>query len=437
MIARRLKDWTPRSLYLRAALILLVPVMAILLVVVVVFFQRFYADVTRQMTTAVVEEVGLLLDRIREAADEGEALERAFSVATPLGIEISAGGEDMSDRRDAIDISGRTVIATLKEGLPSLRAVDLQSRAGYARLALDTGVGPVVFDVPRRRLTARNPHQFLVLIGITAFLMSAIALVYLRNQMRPIRRLALAAEAFGKGRVVPYRPTGATEVRLAGTAFLDMRDRIERQIEQRTMMLSGVSHDLKTPLTRMKLALSLMGQSEDTDAMRRDVEDMEKLLEAFLSFARGDAQEAPERTDPLELARDVAERTGRSQPVTLGRMVGEGTAMLRPMALRRALENLVTNAVRYGGAARVSAEVSPEAISFVVEDGGPGIPEDQRDYVLKPFSRLDAARNQDKGLGVGLGLAIAADVARQHGGSLILGESRDLGGLRSEISIPR
>ena len=437
MIARRLKDWTPRSLYLRATLILLVPVMAILLVVVVVFFQRFYADVTRQMTTAVVEEVGLLLDEIEQATDEGDALERAFGIATPLGIEISAGADELIDRRGSTDISGLTVIATLREGLGALRAVDLQSKSGFARLAIDTDIGPVVLDVPRRRLSARNPHQFLVLIGITAFLMSAIALIYLRNQMRPIRRLALAAEAFGKGRVVPYRPTGATEVRLAGAAFLDMRDRIERQIEQRTMMLSGVSHDLRTPLTRMQLGLSLMPDDEDVRSMQRDVEEMERMLDAFLSFAKGDAQETPERVDPLEVVRDVVERSGRSRPVTLGRLAGEGTAMLRPVALRRALENLVSNAVRYGGAARVSAEILPGGISLIVEDSGPGIPEDQRENVQKPFVRLDVARNQDKGLGVGLGLAIAADVARQHGGALILGESRDLGGLRAEITIPR
>lgn len=437
MIARRLKDWTPRSLYLRAALILLVPVMTILLVAVVVFFQRFYADVTRQMTVAVVEEVGVLIDRMEAASDPSAALEAAFAIATPLGIEITSSDLVPSDRRDWIDVSGITVISTLRENLPSLRAVDLVGRRGFARLALETSVGPVTLDVPRRRLSARNPHQFLVLIGITAFLMSGIGLIYLRNQLRPIRRLALAAEAFGKGRVVPYRPAGATEVRLAGAAFLDMRDRIERQIEQRTMMLSGVSHDLRTPLTRMKLSLSLMDETEDTAAMRRDVEDMEGMLNAFLSFARSDAQESPQRIDPLALARDVAERAARSQPVTLGSMTGEGTAMLRPLSLRRALENLISNAVRYGGSARVSAQVVPDQISFVVEDSGPGIPHEKREFVMKPFTRLDSARNQDSGAGVGLGLTIAADIARQHGGTLKLCKSPQLGGLRAEISLPR
>ncbi len=433
MVATRLKDWMPRSLYWRATLILLIPVLTILLVATIVVFQRFYADVTRQMTTSVVEEVRLVLDRLESVPDAAAALE----IAAPLGIELSPGDALDGTRRDWTDISGLTVISTFQEELPGLMAVDLVGRRGFARLQLATSAGPVTLDVPRRRLSARNPHQFLVLIGFTAILMSGIALIYLRNQMRPIRRLALAAEAFGKGRVVPYRPAGATEVRLAGSSFLDMRDRIERQIDQRTMMLSGVSHDLKTPLTRLKLALSLMDEDEDTAAMRRDVADMEGMLEAFLAFARGDALDEPSRTDPIELAREVVARARRSHPVSEGPMEGSGTAMLRPVALRRALENLVMNAVRYGNEARVSASISDKAISFAVEDSGPGIPSEKREFVLKPFSRLDVARNQNTGSGVGLGLSIAADIARQHGGALSIGDSDDLGGARVEISIPR
>ncbi|MEO0918328.1 MAG: histidine kinase dimerization/phospho-acceptor domain-containing protein, partial [Pseudomonadota bacterium] len=290
MIAVWLKDWMPRSLYGRAALILLVPVLTILLVVAVVFFQRLYEDVTRQMTSSVVQEVRLVLNRLEGADDGAEALE----IAAPLGIEVTPADSTATDRREWSDLSGLTVIQVLREGLPQVQAVDLVGRDSFARLLIDTNAGPLFVDVPRRRLSARNPHQFLVLIGFTAVLMSGIALIYLRNQMRPIRRLALAAEAFGKGRVVPYRPAGASEVRLAGTSFLSMRDRIERQIEQRTMMLSGVSHDLKTPLTRMKLALSLMDENEDTQAMLRDVDDMEGMLEAFLAFARvGSSRASP------------------------------------------------------------------------------------------------------------------------------------------------
>ncbi len=437
MIAERLKAWMPRSLYGRAALILLVPVMAIVIMVTVVFIQRLYEDVTEQMTEAVANELRLVLDRIDGARDAAGAMEVAFEIAAPLGIEVAAGAGFAEDQRHWADLSGRTVIRTLREEIPDLSAVDLEGRNGYVRIAVETNMGRVILDVPRRRFSARNPHQFLVLIGFTAVMMSLIALLYLRNQMRPIRRLAFAADAFGKGRVVPYRPAGATEVRSAGAAFLDMRDRIERQIEQRTMMLSGVSHDLRTPLTRMKLGLSLMPEDEDTTAIRRDVDDMERMLEAFLSFAKGEAQEEPERTDPLELTRSIVEHAARTQPVHLGALSGQGTAMLRPTILRRALDNLISNAVRHGIEARVSADVTADAITFVVEDSGPGIAAEKREEAVKPFARLDEARNQNSGSGVGLGLTIAADIARQHGGQLILGDSHDLGGLRAEISIPR
>ena len=437
MIARVLKEWMPRSLYGRSVLIILVPVMAILLMVTVVFIQRLYEGVTEQMTEAVAHEIQLVLDRVEGAVASDSALEAALEVAAPLGIGIAAAEAAMTDRRRWFDLSGKSVMETLQRELPGLRAVDLVSREGAARISVETGRGAIELVVPRRRLTARNPHQFLVLIGVTAVLMTVISLIYMRNQMRPIRRLSVAAEAFGKGRVVPYRPSGATEVRLAGTAFLDMRDRIERQIEQRTMMLSGVSHDLRTPLTRLKLSLSLMEEDDDTQAMRRDLEDMERMLEAFLSFARGEAQEDPERTDPHDFTRALVQRMSQGQPVVLGALTGEGTAMLRPAALQRALENLIVNAVRYGNQARVSVDIDDARIAFVVEDSGPGIPVEHRAYVLKPFTRLDEARNQDSGLGVGLGLTIAADIARQHGGRLEFGESRDLGGLRAEITIPR
>ena len=433
MIAARLKDWMPTSLYWRATLILLVPVMTILLVVTVVVFQRLYEDVTRQMTMTVVQQVRLVVERLEGEEDVAQALE----IASPLGIEISTGAPLDRDRRAWSDFSGKTVIEVFHAAFPDLQAVDLVERRGVARLSFQSGAESTYLDVPRNRLSARNPHQFLVLIGFTAFLMSVIALIYLRNQMRPIRRLARAADAFGKGRVVPYRPAGATEVRQAGAAFLDMRDRIERQMEQRTLMLSGVSHDLKTPLTRMKLGLSLMDDNPDAEAMRGDVEDMEQMVEAFLAFARGDAQEEPSRIDPHDLIREVVDRASKIQPVQLGAVTGQGTAMLRPVAIRRALENLVTNAVRYGNEARVSVDVGDHQIVFSVEDSGPGIPEDKRSIALKPFSRLDGARNQNYGSGVGLGLTIASDIARQHGGILQLGRSDNLGGAKVEIIIPR
>jgi two-component system osmolarity sensor histidine kinase EnvZ len=437
MIARRLKVHMPRSLYARAVLILLVPVVTILLVVSVVFIQRLYENVTRQMTEGVAQEVRLVLNRIEEASDPASALQSAFEIAAPLGIEISSAAFDLEERRSWYDLSGRVVIDTLHDEIEALRSVDLTGREGFVRIELETSQGPVMLELLRARVSARNPHQFLVLIGFTAILMTVIALIYLRNQIRPIRRLARAADAFGKGRRVPYRPTGATEVRQAGAAFLDMRDRIERQIEQRTLMLSGVSHDMRTPLTRMKLALSLMDDSEDTRAIRRDVMDMERMLDAFLDFARGEAGEEPVRVDPADLVKVAVARAQRGDlPVMLGDITSPGETLLRVDAMSRALDNLIGNAVRYGGRAVVSVFCDESAVFLRVDDPGPGIPETMREEAQKPFARLDRSRNQDGGSGVGLGLSIAADIARSHGGALILGKSPDLGGLRAVISIP-
>lgn len=238
-----------------------------------------------------------------------------------------------------------------------------------------------------------------------------------------------------------YRPRGATQVRKAGAAFLDMRARIERQIEQRTLMLSGVSHDLRTPLTRLRLGLSLLPEDDETRALQQDVTEMERLVDEFLSFARGDAMEGIETVDPGQIARRVVENAERAgQPVTLGAVTLQGAggdlAKLRPQAVQRALENLIGNAVRYGDRVVVSITQTEAELRFAVEDNGPGIPQDRRDEALRPFTRLDTARNPNRGGGVGLGLSIAADIARSHGGALRLGEST-LGGLKAELVVAR
>uniref|UniRef100_UPI003569F37A ATP-binding protein n=1 Tax=Actibacterium sp. TaxID=1872125 RepID=UPI003569F37A len=249
---------------------------------------------------------------------------------------------------------------------------------------------------------------------------------------------AHAAAAFGKGRVVPYKPSGANEVRAAGHAFLDMRSRIERQIEQRTLMLSGVSHDLRTPLTRLRLSLSLADETEDTAAMLGDVADMERMLDAFLDFARADSMGEPEPTDPAALLAGLVARSDRfAHRVTLAPMPKGETALLRPLAVERAVQNLINNALNYGTKCRVSLDTSDRMIRISVEDDGPGIPPDRREAAMQPFTRLDAARNLNNSAGVGLGLAIASDIARSHGGILRLGESEDLGGLKAELVLAR
>jgi two-component system osmolarity sensor histidine kinase EnvZ len=327
----------------------------------------------------------------------------------------------------------------MHDALPSVAAIDLGGDSRFVRLGVRTAWGPAEIVFRRARVSASNPHQLLVLMVFAGVLLTAIAFVFLRNQLRPIARLADAAEAYGRGRILPYRPRGATEVRAAGAAFLDMRARIERAREQRTLLLSGVSHDLRTPLTRLRLGLSLAADSEETRAMQRDVEDMQQMLDDILDFARGEASGEVEPSVPAEIARRVAgnaRRMGRDVELELIPGSDEPLSM-RPRAVERALENLVQNAQRYGSRVRLSVAVAEDGLRFVVEDDGPGIPPEQREEALRPFTRLDPARNQDRGGGAGLGLAIALDVARGHGGTLRLGESEALGGLCAELHLPR
>lgn len=440
-----LKRLMPRGLYGRAALILVLPVVVVTLVVSVMFLQRHFEDVTRQMTASMSREVGLVADRIAAAPDVAAALASGGEVAAPLGLRLQLPAPASStDARGPFDFSGRVVAEELRDRVAGVTAVDLtENRVVTVTLATHLGPARIAFD--RRRVSASNPHQLLVLMGFSALLASGIASIFLRNQLRPIRRLARAAEEFGRGRHVPYKPAGAIEIRSAGAAFLDMRARIERQIESRTLMLSGVSHDLRTPLTRLRLGLSMLPDDappdpEEIRALERDLDDMAALLDAFLAFARDEAQEGPaERLPALPfVAGVVADARRAGLPVTLTESEGDpaGLAAFRPEALRRAVENLIGNAVRYGRRAEVGVALGERALRITVEDDGPGIPEERREEALRPFTRLDPARNQDRGQGVGLGLAIAADVARAHGGSLRLGESARLRGLRADIVLP-
>ncbi len=428
---RKIRRVVPESLYGRAALILVVPIVAVQLVVSISFVQRIYEGVTSQMTQNIVVEIDLLVDSYQNGNNLAHNAEL-------LRIGSAVGNGPSQDRVSYFDISGKSIIRTLRESLPEMIAVDLVADPDWVHLSLDTQPKTLNLSFPRKRVTAARRHQLLVLIFFTTLLVTSVAYLFLRNQLRPIRKLAQAAEAFGRGHHREYRPGGSIEVRAAGETFLNMRARIEQHREQRTMMLSGVSHDLRTPLTRLRLALSMSDDNEDSRDMIADLNEMERLIDSFLDFAGAEVTEQPEETDLSKLVQDIVEKSTRSgAAVSIGQLPTEHPVMvIRKFAIERALENLIGNALRYGKCAVISLEVVDTMIRFSVEDDGPGIPPELHQEALKPFSRLDPSRNQDKGGGVGLGLPIALDIALSHGGTLSLKESKEFGGLCAVIQLP-
>ena len=438
----KIKHLLPRGLFGRAALILVVPVVTIQLIVSMVFIQRHYDGVTKQLTTGVVLDLALVLRAFDSGATPEEAMRRAQAVAEPLQIELSFPPHQMIPQENKVhvfDVSGHAILSTLGEQLPELRAADVSSDDRIVRLRLASPHGDLGAELSQRRFAATNPHQLLVIMGIASILMTLVAYLFLRNQLRPIARLARASEAFGRGEKLPFRPRGALEVRAAGMAFLEMRNRIERQIEQRTLMLSGVSHDLRTPLTRMKLALAFMEENEETKGLQSDVAQMERLVNEFLAFVSNDATDLDEETDLMALLGEVvadARRGGGDVSIVPTQGLVR-PVRLRAQGLRRAVENLVGNGLRYGKRVTLGVVFTENRLMIVVEDDGPGIAEDLREEAMQPFSRLGAERDPNRGGGVGLGLSIAADIALGHGGRLILEESKTLGGLRAVLNLAR
>src|SRR4029079_7045311 len=308
-----------------------------------------------------------------------------------------------------------------------------RSRWVEIRIQLDTAIMRVL--ARRNAAYASNSGIFLFWMLGTSSVLLLLAIIFLRNQIKPILRLADAAEGFGKGRDVPnFAPRGAREVRRAAAAFIEMKNRIERTIAQRTAMLAGVSHDLRTVLTRFKLELALAGEGPEIEAMKSDVDEMARMLEAYLSFARGDLDEQSAPVDMaefLEQLRADLEREGHSATVAFH---GPPVVTVRPAAFKRCLGNLVSNAARFAKSININGHRDHRYLTITVDDDGPGIPADMREEVFKPFLRLDDARNQDEG-NSGLGLSIARDIARTHGGAITLTDS-PMGRLRATVRVP-
>ncbi|MEL6196235.1 MAG: ATP-binding protein [Pseudomonadota bacterium] len=443
-LARFIKPFLPRSLMGRALTILVLPIVLLQGFVVSVFVTRHYDGVTEQMASDVARQIDHIVVAIDRAPDIDTARTMLTRVGPALDLEFSLDPGGRVEPQAVLafyDVTGGAIEETLKAGISKPMTLDLLSVPKAAEARILTTKGVLYTTIPRRHLSPANPHQLLVMTNLVAVILLVIAVIFLRNQVRPIRELAEAAVAFGRGITRPFRPAGAEEVRGAGHAFLEMRSRIERQIQSRTAMLSGVSHDMRTPLTRMKLAVAMMDENAETAELQRDISEMEHMLESFLAFARGEAGETSETVDSGALAQelvDEAARLGqqvRLETLTLGTQSPVLTA--RRQALKRAVMNLIENARSYGGRTDLTLRLAPRTVEFVIEDNGPGIPAAKREEMTRPFTRLDPARGQNRRGGVGLGLSIALDIARSHGGALELDDSPTLGGLRATLRLPR
>ena len=430
---RWIKQYMPKRLYWRAAIILLFPVIFLQLIISVVIIKRHFEGVTEQMTRTVASQIELIVNTV-EKSEIGTALSLSKSLNMEL-LEIGTTDQQVLNRRRFYDVSGIVVIRELYD-LKWVQNVDLLED-DYVTVTLKLAEMDFQLRFERARVSASNPHQLIVNMVVFGAFFTLIAFVYLRNQLRPITRLATAAEAFGRGQTVPYTASGAIEVKAAGNAFLEMRNRIERHIEQRTMILSGVSHDLRTPLTRLKLGISML-EIDDKEPLERDLEEMNLMLDEFLTFSK--AQDNEKSNFELLSVSSIIEsiesdyrRSGAKLDIVDNK--NSGKYLMRPSLIRRALDNIIGNALRYGTLANLKVIIDEDHINFIVEDDGPGIPAEMLSEALKPFSRLDPARNQDKGMGVGLGLPIASDIAQAHGGSLRLLKSKEYGGLRAEFRI--
>jgi two-component system osmolarity sensor histidine kinase EnvZ len=437
--ARGLADLLPKGLYARSLLIVIVPMMLLQTAVVYVFMQRHWELVTHRLSAAVARDVGAMVD-LYAGLPPGTDDPKLHAIAARFHMDVDSlppGPLPPKTPHTFFNILDPLSRALPEEVGAQVRLpfwVDTVGRSGLMEIRVDLG-GRVLRFVTRRSLAYEpNVHIFILwMLGASAVLVT-VAILFLRNQIRPILRLAEAAEEFGKGRDAELHPRGAREVRQAGYAFIEMKRRIERASDQRTAMLNGVSHDLRTMLTRFKLSLAVIDESAEVEPLQRDVDEMQRMLEAYLAFARGDGGEPTEPTDLrgiLDSLRADAERHGARVEVEAN---GDLSVRVRPLAIKRCLGNLVANAARHADTIALKAAREQRFITICVDDDGPGIAPEHREDVFRPFHRLDEARNQDEG-GSGLGLAIARDVARSHGGEVTLSTS-PLGGLRACVRLP-
>lgn len=430
------KKYLPKSLFGRALLIIMLPIAIMQMAVAYFFFNAHWQQVTSSLSDSVAADVSVAVQLYKQnpTVNRVERLDDLLRPKMELSVAWEEGDSLPNTTRDAFFSNlDKTLRRSLGNSLTDEFWFDTTRYPNHIdiRVAVDQGV--LRFIAARERVFAPTGFVFIFWLITATVLLSLVSILFIRNQAKPITELADAADAFGKGQdISTYKPSGASEVRLAGQSFLKMRGRIRRYVEQRTTMLAGVSHDLRTPLTRLKLHLAMQEKSDENEAARQDVKDMESMLDGYLDFARGLEGEGTESVQMHVFLPELISKMPDPKAEFIAS--DEVTADIRPQALERAVVNLLSNAQKYAMNCRVTLAGSGRNVLITVEDDGPGIPEEKRGDAFKAFQRLDTARNQNIE-GVGLGLSIARDIAQIHGGALRL-EDSEMGGLKATIRLP-
>lgn len=432
----------PRTLFGRSLMIVALPILLLQMIVAFVFFDRHWDAMGDKLVFALSGEVRFLSEQLAAAKTPEQV--RKIAAQAEKSVDLAVKVEEAKTLPPAAPFEkfywfsiGKKLTSALSRKLDKPFAVLPYESDRWFEIVVKIDGGRIArFLCPERRLTGPTTYIFILWLIGSAAILFGIAMAFMRNQIRPIMRLAIAAEKLGKGQDVPdFKPVGAAEVRQASRAFLDMKDRLKRQIEQRTAMLSGVSHDLRTPLTRMRLQLAVSRKSDaEIDNLRQDIDEMERMIEGYLAFARGEGDEAPEMTDLAPILDRIILKARRQGASVQDTVSGKLMLRVRPVAIERAIENVISNANKYAKNAWVSAYAQGDSVEIVVDDDGPGIAPHLREEVFKPFFRAEKSRNKETG-GLGLGLSIAQDVVHAHGGEIFL-EDSNRGGLRVVIRLP-
>ncbi len=430
----------PRTLFFRTMLLIFIPLIVVQIVSVVMFFDGSWSRMGRRLSENLSSEMQFVADLVRH--DVSKAAEVQKIAAQTFGINLEYyNNEQKHQAINKTHKASRIVVGYLEEALAKSfpdaeREVRLSKDDNDLIVLIDSEQGLYKFTTPKKKIFSSSIFMFVVWMAGTSVLLFLVAVLFLRIQVRSIADLAQAAENFGKGiDDKDFKPYGSSEVRKAGLAFIKMKERIQRQISERTQMLAGVSHDLRTPLTRMKLQASMMQDGEDKKDFLSDIDEMEKMLDGYLSFVSGEAGEKSSFVDMNEMILSIINKF-RNKNALIRYSTNDDVSAIqgREQALKRALTNIISNAFRYGKTIAVNLESNDKKLWVSVEDDGPGIPADKRDDVFKAFYRLEESRNKETG-GVGLGLSIAKDVVSSHGGTIELQDST-LGGLKVLITIP-